>query len=114
LLDQTNGDLSAKMSGYHCFATLICYGPRALELVNGILAAFDGITIGASCGIESEPSKYEYKTETLIWSASPVVGTDKVGCVLRASSMETRVMREFLSEFLSGDLIDGGDIRWNM
>jgi hypothetical protein len=117
LLDQTNGDLASKMSGYHCFATLICCGPRAAALANAILMAFDGITIGASCAIDATArSAYSYDTKTLIWSASAVLGGDgeNVGCVLRASSEKTRVMRDFLSRFLSSELIDGGEIRWDM
>jgi hypothetical protein len=117
LLDQTNGALAPKMSGYNCFATLICYGPRASALVKSIMAEFDGILIGSSCAVDSSiPSQFEYDTDTLIWAASPVLDGDRViaGCVLRASSKETRVMREFLRGFLGGELIDGGGIKWDM
>lgn len=104
LLEQSAGsEIADRMAEYHCFATLICYGPRAATLTSAILEAFDAISIG---GMMEEPRQPafggSFPTDGLVWSASPVEGKSKSleGCILRASSRETRVMKQFLSRIL--------------
>lgn len=88
-----------KLERVNCLASLFVFGPRLCAVREKILHDFNQISIGAG-PIPLQPSQ----PEGVLWSASPLLNSNKeiVGCVLRASSLETRFMKKFLAGFLEG------------